>query len=29
PVIIYMVIAFWMNLKRYMLFSRRNPIKYW
>lgn len=29
PVIIYMVMAFWMNLKRYMLFSKRNPIKYW
>jgi len=28
PVIIYMVLAFWMNIKRYVLFARRNPLKY-
>jgi phage shock protein PspC (stress-responsive transcriptional regulator) len=29
PVIIYMVLAFWMNIKRYILASRRNPLKNW
>lgn len=28
PLIIYMIMAFWMNIKRYVLFARRNPIKY-
>lgn len=28
PVIVYMVIAFWMNLKKYVLFSKRNPLRY-
>ena len=28
PVIIYMVTAFWMNMKRYILNARRNPIRY-
>ncbi|HTN35776.1 MAG TPA: PspC domain-containing protein [Arachidicoccus sp.] len=28
PLIIYMVMAFWMNIKRYVLFARRNPLKY-
>lgn len=28
PIIVYMVIAFWMNIKRYMLAARRNPLKY-
>ena len=28
PVIIYMVLAFWMNIKRYILSARRNPLKY-
>ena len=28
PVIIYMVLAFWMNIKRYILAARRNPIRY-
>ncbi len=28
PIIIYMVLAFWMNLKRYILMSRRNPLKW-
>ena len=28
PLIVYMVLAFWMNLKRYVLMSRRNPLKW-
>ncbi|MFY7651145.1 MAG: PspC domain-containing protein [Chitinophagaceae bacterium] len=28
PIILYMIMAFWMNMKRYMLYARRNPIKY-
>ncbi|HEU4573390.1 MAG TPA: hypothetical protein VG842_07695 [Sediminibacterium sp.] len=28
PIIIYMVLAFWMNMKRYILNARRNPLKY-
>ena len=28
PVVIYMVAAFWMNIKRYMLAARRNPLRY-
>jgi phage shock protein PspC (stress-responsive transcriptional regulator) len=28
PVIIYLFIAFWMNIKKYILYSRRNPLKY-
>lgn len=28
PLIIYMVLAFWMSLKKYMLLARRNPLKY-
>jgi phage shock protein PspC (stress-responsive transcriptional regulator) len=26
PVIIYMVLAFWMNLKNYILLRKRNPL---
>ncbi|MFN2457120.1 MAG: PspC domain-containing protein [Chitinophagaceae bacterium] len=26
PVIIYMIIAFWMNMKRYIMAARRNPL---
>jgi len=29
PVIIYMVLAFWMNIKRYILAGKRNPLKNW
>jgi phage shock protein PspC (stress-responsive transcriptional regulator) len=29
PLIIYMVMAFWLNMKKYILYSRRNPIWYW
>ena len=28
PVIIYLFIAFWMNVKRYIFNARRNPLKY-
>lgn len=28
PIVIYMVMAFWMNIKRYILAARRNPIRY-
>ena len=28
PIIIYMIMAFWMNIKRYILVARRNPLKY-
>lgn len=26
PIIVYMIMAFWINIKRYILFARRNPI---
>ncbi len=29
PLIIYMVMAFWINIKKYILFTRRNPLWYW
>ena len=28
PVVLYMVAAFWMNIKRYILAARRNPLRY-
>ncbi|HEY0059314.1 MAG TPA: PspC family transcriptional regulator [Flavisolibacter sp.] len=28
PVVIYMITAFWMNMKRYILAARRNPVRY-
>ncbi|MEX6686611.1 PspC domain-containing protein [Danxiaibacter flavus] len=28
PLIVYMVMAFWLNIKKYMLNAKRNPIKY-
>ena len=28
PVIVYMVMAFWLNIKNYILSARRNPLKY-
>jgi phage shock protein PspC (stress-responsive transcriptional regulator) len=28
PVIIYMILAFWMNIKKYILFRKRNPFRY-
>jgi phage shock protein PspC (stress-responsive transcriptional regulator) len=28
PLIVYMVIAFWINIKQYILLRRRNPLKW-
>ncbi|HEY0612845.1 MAG TPA: PspC domain-containing protein [Chitinophaga sp.] len=28
PVIIYMILAFWVNMKNYILNARRNPLRY-
>lgn len=28
PLIVYMILAFWMNLKRYVLMQKRNPLKW-
>src|ERR1700743_555284 len=28
PLIVYMILAFWMNIKRYILLRRRNPLKW-
>lgn len=28
PVIVYMILAFWMNMKRYILMTRRNPLRW-
>mgnify|MGYP003398980667 FL=1 len=28
PVIIYMILAFWLNMKNYILSAKRNPLKY-
>jgi len=28
PVIIYMIMAFWLNIKKYILSAKRNPLKY-
>ncbi|MEO6547388.1 MAG: PspC family transcriptional regulator [Ferruginibacter sp.] len=28
PVIVYLFIAFWMNIKQYILNARRNPLRY-
>lgn len=28
PVIVYMVLAFWMNMKNYILNAKRNPLRY-
>lgn len=28
PVIIYMVMAFWLNMKKYIFYAKRNPLKY-
>jgi len=29
PIIIYMILAFWINMKRYILNAKRNPLRYW
>lgn len=28
PVIVYFMIAFWMNIRKYIFFSKRNPVWY-
>ena len=28
PLIVYMILAFWLNMKRYIWLSRRNPLRY-
>jgi phage shock protein PspC (stress-responsive transcriptional regulator) len=28
PVLVYFFVAFWMNIKRYVLNTRRNPLRY-
>lgn len=28
PLIIYMILAFWLNMKRYIWMTRRNPLKW-
>lgn len=28
PLIVYMILAFWMNIKRYMWLQRRNPLRW-
>ncbi len=28
PLIIYMIMAFWMNIKKYILSAKRNPLRY-
>lgn len=28
PVIIYMILAFWMNIKKYIWNAKRNPVRY-
>jgi phage shock protein PspC (stress-responsive transcriptional regulator) len=28
PVIIYMILAFWINIKNYILSAKRNPLRY-
>ena len=29
PILIYMILAFWINIKNYIMAGRRNPIKNW
>jgi phage shock protein PspC (stress-responsive transcriptional regulator) len=29
PVIVYMILAFWINMKKYIYNARRNPLRYW
>lgn len=28
PIIVYFILAFWMNIKRYISAARRNPLRY-
>jgi phage shock protein PspC (stress-responsive transcriptional regulator) len=27
PIIVYMILAFWLNMKRYIIAARRNPLR--
>ncbi|MEI7628194.1 MAG: PspC domain-containing protein [Bacteroidota bacterium] len=29
PILIYMILAFWINIKNYIMAGKRNPIKNW
>jgi phage shock protein PspC (stress-responsive transcriptional regulator) len=29
PIIVYMVLAFWMKMKEYILAAKRNPLRNW
>lgn len=29
PIVIYMILAFWMNLKKYTWLHKRNPLQWW
>lgn len=29
PIVLYMVLAFWMNLKKYIWLRKRNPLEWW
>jgi phage shock protein PspC (stress-responsive transcriptional regulator) len=29
PVLVYMILAFWINIKNYIMAGRRNPLKNW
>ncbi|MFY8166836.1 MAG: PspC domain-containing protein [Sediminibacterium sp.] len=28
PVVVYMILAFWIRIKKYILLGKRNPLKY-
>lgn len=28
PVLLYFIVVFWMNIKQYIWFSKRNPLRY-
>ncbi|HMZ46381.1 MAG TPA: PspC family transcriptional regulator [Chitinophagaceae bacterium] len=28
PIIVYMILAFWLNIKKYIYFAKRNPLRY-
>jgi len=29
PVLVYMILAFWLNIKKYIYSGKRNPLRYW
>ena len=29
PILVYMILAFWINIKNYIMAGKRNPIKNW